>query len=147
MNRTIQREAIRQELKCSSQHPTADEIYIKLRIKLPQISLATVYRNLEQMAALGIIRKITIAGHQARFDSEIERHFHVRCIKCGTIHNLRQQKLIETDRFLKDFIAQNEFSGYEFEFQHICENCRRNAALQSQDSPKPKTKILTMFDD
>ena len=53
MNRTAQREAILKELRSVKTHPTADELYAALRVKLPTISLGTVYRNLEQMSRPG----------------------------------------------------------------------------------------------
>ena len=56
MNHTVQRDAILKELRMSHDHPTADRLYEVLRKKLPQISLGTVYRNLEQMAKMGTIR-------------------------------------------------------------------------------------------
>ena len=50
MNRTAQREAILKELRSVKTHPTADELYAALRVKLPTISLGTVYRNLEHVS-------------------------------------------------------------------------------------------------
>lgn len=64
MNRTAQREAILKELRSVKTHPTADELYAALRVKLPTISLGTVYRNLEQMSQAGIVRKLETAGKQ-----------------------------------------------------------------------------------
>ena len=67
MNKTVQRDAILAELRSVKSHPTADELYAALRIRMPQISLGTVYRNLEQMSQAGMIRKLETAGRQKRF--------------------------------------------------------------------------------
>ena len=50
LNKTAQRAAILEELRSVTCHPTADELYTMLRKKMPQISLGTVYRNLEQLS-------------------------------------------------------------------------------------------------
>ena len=68
MNRTAQRDAILKQLRAVKTHPTADELYAGLRVNMPQISLGTVYRNLEQMSQAGLIRKLETAGKQKRFD-------------------------------------------------------------------------------
>ena len=57
MNKTVQRDAILAELRSVKSHPTADELYAALRVRMPQISLGTVYRNLEQMSQAGMIRQ------------------------------------------------------------------------------------------
>ena len=88
MNHTIQREAVFKELMRNNNHPTADDIYMKLRTELPQISLATVYRNLEQMVKIGRVRKIMIAGSRARFEPANESHFHLYCIKCKQLKDV-----------------------------------------------------------
>ena len=54
---TIQRKVILEELSLLKSHPTADELFQIVRIRLPKISLATVYRNLADLAASGRIRK------------------------------------------------------------------------------------------
>ncbi len=56
--RTLQREIILEELNRVPDHPTADQIYERVRRRLPRISLGTVYRNLELLAAQGVIQKL-----------------------------------------------------------------------------------------
>ena len=76
MNKTAQREAILEELRSVDTHPTADELYVMLRRRMPQISLGTVYRNLEQLSQLGVIQKLATTGKQKRFDGNV--HFSQR---------------------------------------------------------------------
>lgn len=145
MNRTIQREAILQELS-HKKHPTADEIYLKLRLIIPQLSLATVYRNLEQMTELGIIRKIFICGHQARFDYDTTLHFHIYCTECGRLKNLKSKELLGIDETLQKIVTKHKLSGYEFGFKYICKSCQQKMLEKPQISPEEKKKILSLFD-
>ncbi len=88
MRMTNQREIILRELKKSQAHPTADELYEQVKKFMPRISLATVYRNLEILSDVGMIRKLEISGRQRRFDGETEEHNHIYCVECHRIDNL-----------------------------------------------------------
>ena len=59
---TQQRQVILEELRLCRSHPTADELYSRVRRRLPRISLGTVYRNLETLAERGLIRKMEVGG-------------------------------------------------------------------------------------
>ena len=89
MRMTHQREIILQELRRIKTHPTADELFQHVRAMLPRISLATVYRNLEQLAEAGLVVKLFGTGNQKRFDGDTSRHHHVRCVKCGRVADIR----------------------------------------------------------
>ena len=78
-----QRERIYQAVRDSREHPTAQMIYDTLRPELPKLSLGTVYRNLQQMAAEG--RLTQLDGPVARFDAVLEPHTHLCCAHCGRV--------------------------------------------------------------
>jgi len=86
---TRQRRVILEELGRMPMHPTADELFGIVRKKIPKISLGTVYRNLEKLAASGRIRMIRTCGKQMRFDADLSDHMHTSCIRCGKIQDLR----------------------------------------------------------
>ena len=85
---TSQRRIILEELRLSGSHPTASDLYESVRKRLPQISLGTVYRNLELLATSGTIRKLDGGAKGARFDPELHQHQHVRCLVCGRIDDV-----------------------------------------------------------
>ena len=78
-----QRERIYQAVRDSRAHPTAQMVYDALRPELPKLSLGTVYRNLQQMAAEG--RLTQLDGPVARFDAVLEPHTHLCCAHCGQV--------------------------------------------------------------
>jgi Fe2+ or Zn2+ uptake regulation protein len=91
---TRQLEAVFQALQGDPTHPFADEIYRRVRKKLPRISLATVYRNLQRLAEDGKIRTVLLGERVARYDPETSDHDHFICESCGRVQDL----FLERDR-------------------------------------------------
>ena len=91
---TKQREVIMDELRKSKLHPTADDILLLARRSLPNISLATVYRNLDILVKSGKIRKIDAGQGKACYDGDMTEHFHLRCVKCGSIRDIIDRNFI-----------------------------------------------------
>lgn len=120
---TPQRDLIIQELRAAKDHPTADELYQRLRAKLPRISLATVYRNLETMSRAGIIRKIEAAGSQKRFDGSLFPHFHMRCVKCGKVMDAPIE-LPQVASGIPREIQGHQVVGHNLEILVICISCK-----------------------
>ncbi len=85
---TPQRRMILEELHRTTWHPSAVELYERVRRRLPKISLGTVYRNLELLAAMGKIQKLDLAGGEARFDANSDPHGHLRCVRCGRVDDV-----------------------------------------------------------
>ncbi len=126
INRTMQRQAIREELCKLTCHPTADELYEIVRQRIPQISLGTVYRNLEQLSMLGIIRKLEVAGKQKRFDGNAAPHHHLRCRECGAVIDLWNKELGELDKCLSRMLSVLDCENVAIEFQGLCPECRKS---------------------
>jgi Fe2+ or Zn2+ uptake regulation protein len=85
---TRQLEAVFQALQGDPTHPFADEIYRRVRKKLPRISLATVYRNLQRLVEEGKIRAVLLGERVARYDPETSDHDHFICESCGRVIDL-----------------------------------------------------------
>ncbi|BAK46900.1 hypothetical protein CXIVA_09330 [Clostridium sp. SY8519] len=86
--RSKQRDSIQAFLASRHDHPTAETVYLNIREQIPNISLATVYRNLSLLSEQGEIRKISIGQGPDRFDGNTEPHSHFICRECGTIIDL-----------------------------------------------------------
>lgn len=85
-----QREKIFDILKNNKNHPTADEIYGKVRETFPSISLGTVYRNLGVLHEQGLVNRIIHAEGPDRYDADMYAHSHFYCKKCGTIYDIEE---------------------------------------------------------
>lgn len=129
---TRQREVILDEIRRAQDHPTAGELYERVRRRLPRISLGTVYRNLERLASKGVLRRIEFAGVETRFDADLSPHYHVRCVDCGRVDDvleIRHELIREPVGELGGYRVQ----GYRLEFQGVCPECR--AADGSRTNP------------
>ena len=113
-------EAVRKDL---DRHLSADEIYEEVRGLLPRISLGTVYRNLELLVSTGAIQKLALGGSQARFDGNVDRHDHVRCVGCGRVDDLCGVPL-DLAGFKCNDCSGYEVLGYRLEFVGVCPRCR-----------------------
>ena len=79
------RQAILDCLTGTTEHPSADRIYEKLKPVYPDLSLATVYRNLLQLEEEGLIRSVGIVDGQKRYDANVSPHTHAVCRVCGKV--------------------------------------------------------------
>lgn len=87
--RSVKRNAILQLLRSEKlDHPTANDVYMSIRKTYPNISLGTVYRNLNEMAEDGNILKISSPHAPDRFDHTTEPHLHFVCSHCGGLCDL-----------------------------------------------------------
>ncbi len=124
--RTRQREVILEELRNLRTHPTAADLYEIVRRRLPKISLSTVYRNLERLASLGKIRRLVFSGAETRFDGNVRRHDHVRCVGCGRVDDAELPPL-ELSSPKQHDLGGYQILDYRLEFLGLCPECRARA--------------------
>ncbi len=127
---THQREVILDELRSVRTHPTADELYTQVRRRLPRISLATVYRNLEWLADQGVVQKIEVGGRQKRFDGNPEQHYHIRCIKCGRVNDIAVMPLQGLEAAVTDRCGYT-IIDHRLEFRGICPSCAQQYSAEA----------------
>lgn len=121
---THQREIILRELRQCTSHPSADELYERVKKILPRISLATVYRNLEILSASGTIGKIEISGRQKRFDWEIKQHTHIHCMRCHRVDNIELAG-DDQETLRPENTRGYQISGCRIEFTGFCPECQK----------------------
>ncbi|MFC1895858.1 transcriptional repressor [Thermodesulfobacteriota bacterium] len=122
MRMTRQRKVILEELRKVRTHPTADQVYEMVRRRLPRISLATVYRNLDSLSQIRTIQTLELGGPQRRYDGNPTNHHHVRCLRCGRVDDVRMEALALLEDAAKGTDGY-EVLEYRLEFQGICPEC------------------------
>ena len=122
---TRQRHVILEELRTAHSHPTADEVHRRVRRRLPRVSLATVYRNLEVLADRGLIGRVDLAGPARRYDGDLTGHYHVRCARCGRIGDV--QPTAATARAALGGKTDFRILAHRLEFVGLCPPCQAKA--------------------
>lgn len=117
-----QREAIKEYLASTTAHPTADTVYLHVKKEFPNISLGTVYRNLNLLADIGEASKITAPDGGDRFDAITEPHSHFYCKCCGRIQDMFLNNMEEINS-----LASQNFDGtidsHTILFYGTCGDC------------------------
>ena len=85
---TRQLTAVHEVLAAATDHPTAEQVYHRVRQRLPNVSLGTVYRNLDKLREQGRLRVVRLGGGQAHYDAMLDEHDHFVCERCGSVHDL-----------------------------------------------------------
>jgi len=130
---TRQLEAVFQALQGDPTHPFADEIYRRVRKKLPRISLATVYRNLQRLVEDGKIRTVLLGERVARYDPETNDHDHFICESCGRVIDLflQRDRQVDLTPLVRDgFLV----STHNLTVYGVCQVCA--ASGKAIDSPR-----------
>lgn len=122
---TLQRKTILEILRQANFHPSADEIYMMIRERLPRISLGTVYRNLEVLSESGLIQKLELGGTIKRFDWNPEKHYHIRCLICGRVDDAPIAPFNKLENELYE-VTVFTIIGHRLEFEGHCPSCAKN---------------------
>jgi len=107
-------------------HPTAEEIYDVLKKDFPCIGIATVYRNLDQLARSGTVIKIENPDGAARYDGNPEKHYHIKCLQCGRIDDVWTDIDINKHINLKKIVRGFNVLEVIISFAGICDECALN---------------------
>lgn len=116
---TKQRQVIKQIIRETDEHLTAEQIYIQAIKRMPSIAIATVYRNLSLMVRTGEIRRVSVLNAPDRFDRTMLPHNHMICDTCGKFVDV---SLPELQAFLETKIKEPILS-YELTIRTICAEC------------------------
>jgi Fur family peroxide stress response transcriptional regulator len=117
-----QREAIREYLLHTKEHPTADTVYMNIRGVYPNISLGTVYRNLNLLADKGEILKINCQDGSERYDGNPMPHYHFLCNECGRVLDLEMESIDHINKIAgADF--KGKIEGHVTYFYGKCPEC------------------------
>ncbi len=118
------RNAILSCLRGTGTHPSAEWIYDQLKPEYPEISLATVYRNLALFKEQGVITSLGTVGGVERFDAVTEPHVHFICSSCCRIDDLPQVHVPDGLCEEAEQLTGGEITECTLSFTGLCSQCR-----------------------
>jgi Fur family peroxide stress response transcriptional regulator len=122
---TQQRLEIFRALLGSPDHPSPEEIHIRLKGRFPTLSLATVYKNLEALSRIGFARKINPLSDHARYDFDLEPHSHFVCLSCKMIEDIHNSALDEFE-IPNPHDSDHDITAKTVQYYGICKACKDN---------------------
>ncbi len=125
-----QRDSILNCLMNRHDHPTADSIYASVRQDFPNVSLGTVYRNLNLLADLGEIRRLNCGSGPERFDADTSLHYHFICQSCGQVQDLDMNVSDQINLAAQEHCGGRIDSHITY-FYGTCADCLKKEAQRS----------------
>lgn len=120
---TSQRLAILEYLAIDGNHPTANEIYEALQDETLNMSVATIYNNLNFFKEAGILKELPFGDGSSRYDLTESRHYHAMCLNCGKVVDFDYPELENADDIIE---LQTNFKvvNHDFKITGLCEDCK-----------------------
>ena len=125
MNYSRQREMILEAVARTKEHPTAETVYQSLTVQHPRLSLATVYRNLNQLCEAGTLKRLRLTDSPDRFDYNTEPHCHLCCSGCGRVIDLEAVSLDWNALLAQPTDCRIE--SCEVSFYGLCGHCAKDS--------------------
>ena len=116
---TPQRQRVYQVLMDRRDHPTAEEVFLRTKDVLPEISMATVYNCLDALVQCGLVRQVNLDRSATRYCPNMREHSHFYCEGCGGIFDVEGGAAVERVALPHGFRAQH----YELSIRGFCRDC------------------------
>jgi Fur family transcriptional regulator, peroxide stress response regulator len=120
---TPQRVAIVEYMMNTDSHPSAEDLYNAIKKKYPMVSLATVYKTLELLVKMGVVKELSFPDG-ARYDANAATHINLVCLNCGKIEDTSDERSLKE---LESNIAKRskyQILGRRFELYGYCSQCQ-----------------------
>lgn len=145
---TPQREAtVRVLLEHQDDHLSAEDVYLLVKEKAPEIGLATVYRTLELLNELKIVHKLNFGDGVARYEFRAEgaerHHHHLICVQCGAVDEILEDLLKNVEKKVEaDF--NFKILDHRLIFHGICHRCQQKAQQGEASDNKKEARAKSL---
>jgi len=128
---THQRLAIFEALAASREHPSAEQLHRAVQRRIPALSLATVYKNLEALKSIGAVADVNPLHEQGRYEAALpgtgagKPHHHLVCVSCQKVRDLHDSGL---DRLQVRDAQGFDVRAVRVQAEGLCPECRARGA-------------------
>ncbi len=120
---THQRMEVFRDVAGTEEHPDVESIYRRVRRRVPEISLDTVYRTLRLFEEKGLVSRVSYPGDRARFDGNTDHHHHFICTRCGKVRDFYSDEL-DGFRPPSTVSALGKVATVHVELRGLCRGCQ-----------------------
>jgi Fur family peroxide stress response transcriptional regulator len=85
---TPQREHVYDVLLQERDHPTAEQVFMRVKKGMADISMATVYNCLDALVKCGLVKQVNLDRGAMRFCPNMHEHCHFYCESCGAVYDI-----------------------------------------------------------
>ena len=125
---TPQRLAVCKLILSSKEHPTAEQIYWKVKEEHPSMSPSTVYQTLHLLTNLGLVQELGLSDGISRYDPNTSPHINVVCQKCGKITDYEAESIKEMWSKIVEELGFKP-TGQRLEIFRYCDECKKLAGM------------------
>ena len=116
------REAILDAFRSTTSHPSAEWIYMELKPQFPDLSLATVYRNIASFIEEGELISVGVVNSKERYDADLSPHSHFICDRCGAVMDVHLSDSSAIDQDVEQALDA-QISRHNLTFHGVCGRC------------------------
>ena len=121
------RDAILTCLRQTTVHPSAEWIYTQLKTEIPDLSMGTVYRNLNLFKQQGLAVSVATVNGVERFDGNTVPHVHFICSDCDAVIDLMTMKVPEALKSTAESCCSGQVENCQLTFIGLCNECLEKA--------------------
>lgn len=120
---TRQLDAVYSVLCASTAHPSAEQVFLAVRERIPAVSRGTVYRNLNKLVAAGHVRVVHVHDRRARYDARLDPHDHFQCLSCTMLVDVAPRRSLEGAKPTRVRLGGHRVSGRVVTWLGTCRTC------------------------
>lgn len=127
---THQRQVLFETLKAMPGHPSPEEVYARVKRRIPSISLATVYKNIHLFIESGIFSEVSLHHGSLRVETNEHPHYHLVCRRCKSIRDIEAKDVGMSEKrgtLPGGFLAER----YAVDVLGLCASCQKKSSVQS----------------
>lgn len=123
LNVTPQRVAVYKALLESEEHPTPETLFQHVSREMPSLSLATIYKALDALESVGLVRAVPVVSDKRRYDANDDTHHHLVCERCGSIRDFYSHEFdgLVPKKSMNGFVPH----GVSVNITGVCSKCRK----------------------